>query len=113
MNSLASPPIDLLDSFPPSRRPQLSDVLSLDAKSQLHRTDDDTVLLVPRPLKPINTGNNTHYTVPPQRIHVQMLMRPWVLKTCHATTSCHMGVSSTVGMLTRFLWWIGMDITAR
>ena len=36
-------------------------------------------------------------------------MRPWVLHTCHSTTSSHLGVSRTLSMLRRFYWWIGMD----
>ena len=42
-----------------------------------------------------------------------MLMRPWVLHACHATTSYQLGVSRTVSMRTRFFWWIGMDVSAR
>ena len=42
-----------------------------------------------------------------------MLMRPWVLHTCHSTTSCHLGVARTLAMLRRFYWWIGMDICTR
>ena len=30
-------------------------------------------------------------------------MHPWVLHTCHATTSCHLGVSRTVRLLRAFL----------
>ena len=40
-------------------------------------------------------------------------MRPWVLHTCHATTSLHLGVTRTVRMLARFFWWVGMDVSAR
>ena len=49
----------------------------------------------------------------PPRVYVSVLMRPWVLRTCHATTSCHLGVSRTAHLLVRFLWWIAMDISAR
>ena len=42
-----------------------------------------------------------------------MLMRPWVLNTCHANTCLHLGVTRTVCMLARFYWWIGMDVSAR
>ena len=37
-------------------------------------------------------NNRTPSTAPPPRFHVPMLMRPWVLHTCHATTSRHLGV---------------------
>ena len=40
-------------------------------------------------------------------------MRPWVLNTCHADTSLHLGVTRTVRMLARFYWWIGMDVSVR
>ena len=41
-----------------------------------------------------------------------MLMRLWVLNTCHADTSLHLGVTRTVRTLARFYWSIGMDISA-
>ena len=50
---------------------------------------------------------------PLPRVYVSMLMRPWVLHTCHSTTSCHLGVSRTLSMLRRFYWWIGRDISTR
>ena len=66
------------------------------------------------PPKPPHTGNNhTPSTAPPPRIDVPMLMRPWVLHACHATTSYQLGVSRTVSMLARLFWWIGMDISTR
>ena len=108
-----SPPTDFLDYIPSVRRPRLSDVLTLAAKSQLHRTDDDTVLLVHRPTKPPAGSNDPPSATPSPRVYVPMLMRPWVLHTCHATTSCHLGVTRTVRLLARFFWWIGMDISAR
>ena len=40
-----------------------------------------------------------------------MLMRPWVLYTCQSVTSCHLGVSRTLGMFMRCFWWIGMDMS--
>ena len=88
-------------------------MLSLAAKGQLHRTDDDTILLARRPPRLLNAGDGKFPTAPPPRIYVPMLIRPWVLQTCHATTSCHLGVSSTVSVLARFFWWIGMDVSAR
>ena len=47
------------------------------------------------------------------RVHVPILMRPWVLHTCHSATSWHLGVSRTLITLRRCYWWIGMDISAR
>ena len=49
----------------------------------------------------------------PPRVYVPMLMCPWLLQACHATTSCHLGVSRTLSMLMRFYWWISMDISTR
>ena len=40
-------------------------------------------------------------------------MRPWVLHTCHSTTACHLDVARTLGMLRRYYWWIGMDVSTR
>ena len=39
-------------------------LLSLAAKSQLHRIDDDSVFLVRRPPKPLNTGHSTPFHCP-------------------------------------------------
>ena len=113
LGSPSPPPPDLLDFIPPARRPQLSDVIALAAKTALHRTDDDTTLLVQRP-PTTQPGNHLQPpTSPSPRIYVPMLMRPWVLHTCHATTSLHLGVTRTVRMLARFFWWVGIDVSAR
>ena len=113
LDSPSPPPADLLDSIPSAQRPLLSDVLALAAKGRLHRTDDETALLVQRP-PTSQPGNSLPPPAPyPPRIYVPMLMRPWVLNTCHADTSLHLGVTRTVRMLARFYWWIGMDVSAR
>ena len=110
------PPSDLLDYMPTASRPLLSEVLALEAKGKLRTTDDDTVLLVHRP----HTTSTTHATstlASPSnqtpRVYLPMSMRPWVLHTCHPTTSNHLGVARTLSMFMRFYWWIGMDISAR
>ena len=80
-------------------------MLTLAAKSQFHRTDDDTVLLArQQPKRPNARNSHTSSTAPPSRIYVLMLMRAWVLHTYHATTSCPLGVSRTASMLARFFW---------
>ena len=117
--SLGSPspsPDGLLEYIPSIRRPSLAEVLSPATKNQLHTSDDNTVIVVHRP----QTDPTCHacYPLPPPldpspRVYVPMLMRPWVLYTCHSTTSCHSGVSRTLSMLRRFYWWIGMDISTR
>ena len=97
-------------------RPLISEVLALAAKGQLHTTDDDTVLLVRRPHAAISSQGVPTLPPPhnqPPRVYVPMLMRPWVLHTCYSTTSCHLSVARTLGMLRRFYWWIGMDISTR
>ena len=115
LHSPTPPPPDLLDSFQPSLRPQVLDVLAITVKSQLHRTDDDTVLLVRKTLKPHNTGTScTPSTLPPSRTYVPVLMPPWVMHTSHATAPWHLEVSSTVSRLERALFlWIGMNSSAR
>ena len=45
----------------------------------------------------------------PSRLCSNVLMRPWVLHTCHSTTSCPLGVYRILSMLRRFHWWIGND----
>ncbi len=113
LDSPSPPPPDLLDFIPLVRRPQLSDVLALGAKSKLHRTDDNTALLVLQPPNHPPGNNPPSSALPSPRVYVPMLMRPWVLQTCHATTSLHLGVTRTVRMLARFYWWVGMDASAR
>ena len=74
---LPSPtPDDLLDFVPSSRRPLLSEVLTLAAKAHFH---DGTVLLVRRPPPP--PPHPTDRAPPadlPSRVDVPMLMRPCV-----------------------------------
>ena len=114
--SSSPPPGDLLDYIPTASRPLRAEVLALAAKGQLHTTDDNTVLLVHRP----HTTSSSHATSTlaslrnqTSRVYVPMLMRPWVLHTCHSTTSCHLDVARTLSMLMRFYWWVGMDISTR
>ena len=40
-------------------------------------------------------------------------MRPWIMKACHSTASCHLGTTHTLRMLERFYWWIGMNVCTR
>lgn len=37
--------------------------------------------------------------VEPVIVHVLLLMRPWVVQTCHSTVSKHLGITRTVRML--------------
>ena len=49
----------------------------------------------------------------PIRIYVPLLMRPWIMQTCHLTVSCHLGTTRTLRMLERFYWWIGTNVCTR
>ena len=80
-------------------------------KSEHHRTDDETVLLVHRRPNPPPGNKNPPSPVTPPRVYVPMPMRSWVLHTFHATTSCHLGVSRTTRLIAHFFWWIGVSIT--
>ena len=94
----------VLDYIPSTCRPSLAEVLTLATKDQLHITDDNTVLLVYRPHTDI-TCDARDPPPPPfdplPRVYVPMLMRPWVLHTCHSTSSCHLGGSRTLTILRR------------
>ena len=89
----SSPPADLLGSILSAQRPLLADILALAAKNRLPRTEDETALLVQR----LPTSQPESSLPPPApyspRVCVLMLMRPWVLNTCHADTSLHLGVT--------------------
>ena len=73
--------------------------------TELHSTDVNTVPLVHRPQTDSTRHARIYHPRPlthPPRVYVPMLMRPWILHTCHSTTSCHLGVSRTLSMLRRF-----------
>ena len=107
LGSPSPPPDGLLDYIPSTFCPSLTEVPTLATKYQLHTTDVNTVLLVRRP----HTDPTYHARDPPPppfdpppRVCVPMLMRPWVLHTCHPTTACHLGFSRTFSMLRRLHW---------
>ena len=103
LNSPSPSPDDFLDFIPDSRRPRLSEVLTLAAKARLHATDDGTVFLVHRspPPAPHPTDRAPPTDLPP-RVHVPMRMRRWVLHTCHTTSSYHLGIGRTLSLLMSF-----------
>ena len=105
----------MLDGYPASDRPVLSEVLALAAKGKLHIKDDDITLLVRDPdVHAIRNPTTVSTRLDrPIRIYVPMLMRHWALDTCHAVASYHLGTSRTLRMLERFFWWIGMDACTR
>ena len=109
-------PPDFLACYPSHKRPSLSDIQDLAGKSRLHTTDDDIVLLVRNPTlpptrsdKPNSVGRAACLLNDEQvRIYVPLLMSPWIMKGCRSTASCHLG--STLRMLERFYWWIGIKV---
>ena len=106
----SSPPDDILDYIPSTRRPPRAKVLSLATKGLLHTNDYNIVILVHRPHTDSTRRTRRACTppppplAPPPRVYVPMLMRPWVLHPCHSITSHHLGVSRAFSMLMRFYW---------
>ena len=98
LGSRPTPPDDALDYIASTRRLSLAMVLTLATKDQ-HKPSTTTPFF----LHPNHT--RTQRAMPAiyhPRVYVPMLMRPWVLHTCHSTTSYNSGVSRTLSMLRRF-----------
>lgn len=92
--------------------PPISDVPTLAAKAQIHTTDDGTVLLAHRPPMPsLSVADHATPIDLSARVYVPVFMRPWVLHTCHTTTSYPLWVTRTLIMIMRFVWWISMRIS--
>ena len=113
-------PPDVLSCYPSHQRPSLSDNQELAGEGRLHTTDDDIVLLVrnptpsPTPDAPSLVGRAVCLlNDEPIRIYVPLLMRPWIMQTCHSTASCHLGTRRTLRILERFYWWIGVNVCTR
>ena len=106
----ASPHDIIALQFPIRVRPTVQQVLELAAKTQLFTTEGNFLLLVKR-----NTSSaelsQSEGRVP--QIYVPRLMRPWVLRGCHADSVCHLRVTCTLQMLQRFYWWVGLDQSVR
>ena len=95
-------PQDIILQFPIRVRPTVQQVLELTAiKTKLFTTEGNFPLLVKR-----NTSSAelSHSGGRVPQIYVPMLMRPWVLRGCHAGSVCHFGVTRTRHMLQRFYW---------
>ena len=101
---------DIILHFPIRVRPTVQQVLELTVKTKLFTTEGNFPLLVKR-----NTSSAelSHSGGRVPQIYVPMLMRPWVLRGCHADSVCHFGVTRTVQMLQRFYWWVGLDQSVR
>lgn len=101
--------------------PSQPDVLHLASKGRLFTDDDGITLLVRQASALPASRHNQHpsgrlarlLNDEPTRIYVPLLMRPWVMQTCHAHLSCHLGGARTLQLLERFYWWIGMEICTR
>ena len=103
-------PHDITLQFPIRVRPTVQQVLELAAKTQLFTTAGNVLLLVKRNTSSAELSQSGG-RVP--QIYVPMLMRPWVLRGCHADSVCHFGVTRTLQMLQRFYWWVGLDQSVR
>ena len=98
-----------LACYPPHKRPSLSYIQELAGKGRLHTTGDDIVLLVQNPSlpptrsdKPTTARRSAFFlNDKPVHIYAPLLMRPWIMKACHATTSCYLGTTRTLHMLER------------
>ena len=103
-------PHDIILQFPLCVRPTVQQVLELAAKTKLFTTEGNLPLLVKR-----NTSSAelSHSGGRVPQIYVPMLIRPWVLRGCHADSVCHFGETRTLQMLQRFYWWVGLDQSVR
>ena len=109
------PPLSFCAHLPPQTRPEIAEIVDLAAKGRLLQGDDDTTLLVRKPILAAwvpdghNRGRIRHPLDNPIRIYVPLLARPWIMHTCHADASCRLGVKRTLKILERFYWWVGME----
>ena len=109
------PPLSLCDHLPSHTRPEIADIIDLASKGRLLRGDDDTTLLVRKPITDASapdghSGRRVRQPFDdPIRIYVPLLARPWIMHACHADVSCHFGVTRTLKMLERFYFWVGME----
>ena len=100
-------PRSLCDHLPSHTRPETAFIADLPAKSRLLHGDDDTILLVQKPITAASVpdGHNSRRSRPPfddpVRIYVPLLARPWIMHTCHTDASCHLCIIRTLKMLER------------
>ena len=109
------PPPSLCDHLPSHTRPEIADMIDLAARGCLLQGDDDTTLLVRKPITAASapdghSGCRIRRSYDDRiRIYVPLLARPWIMHACHADVSYHLGVTRTLKMLERFYWWVGME----
>ena len=110
------PPRFVCNYLPSHTRPESVDITDLAAKGRLLEGDDDTILLVRKPITTASApnGHDSRRSRPPfdnpVRTNVPLLARSWIMHACHADASCHSGVTRTLKMLELFYWWLGMEI---
>lgn len=109
-----------LDYFPALTRPDTSNVLDIVNKGKLYAMDDDIFLLVrlptPSPLpEPDQPSGHAARLLgnEPIRVYVPLLMRPWSMRACHTTVSCHLGITHSLCMLASLYWSVGIDAAVR
>ena len=113
------PPRSLCDHLPSHTRPEIADIADLAAKGRSLEGDDDTILLVRKPITATSASNglNSRRSRPPfddpVHIYVPLSARPWIMHACHADASCHLGVTRTLKMLERSYWWVGMEVCTK
>ena len=112
-------PRSFCDHLPSHTRPEITDIPDLAAKGRLLQGDQDSTLLVRKPITNALTSathNSRRSHAPfddPIRIYVPHLASPWTMHACHADASCHLGVTRTLKVLERFYWWIGMEVCTK
>ena len=94
--------VSLCDYLPLHTRPETADLADLAAKDRLLQGDDDTTLLVRKPITAASApdGHNGRRNRPPFddsiRIYVPILAKPCIMHAYHTDASCHLGVTRTL-----------------
>ena len=108
---------DFLSCLPSHQCPPFSEVQELANKSRLHTIDPGIVLLFRHAYPPLSSDAQRSVgrtasllNHEPIRVYVRLLMRPWVMQTCHSPASRHLRTARTLHMLERVSWWIGSSI---
>ena len=93
-------PADVLSSFPSHQCPAFSEIEGLAGKGRIHTTDTGIVLFVRELSAPHPSDSQSPvrraaclWNDEPVRIHVSLVMRPWIVQACHSTASCHLGTT--------------------
>ena len=112
-------PRSLCDHLPSRTKPETADIADLAAKGRLLHGDDDSILLVRKPITAALAPDAHHSRrsrTPfddPVGIYVPHMARPWIMHAYHADASCHLGATRTHKLLKRFYWWVDMEACAK